>query len=105
MYIRYAFFEGVVSESDQKRFDDHVQNEMLPLIRKFPRILSARVLKPHMIEDGLPKAYMILEMSYPCQKDMEIALNSQERELNKIKTDEILPLLKSGMVRHMTVQA
>lgn len=105
MYIRYAFFEGVVNDEDQQNFDNHVQNEMLPLIRNFPGLISVRVLRPGMIEDQLPKAYMILEMSYASPADMEQALKSPERELNKQKTEQILPLLKNGVVRHMTAWA
>jgi len=101
MIIRNAVFEGTVD--NQELFDRSVTEELIPLIKRFPKIRDVKVLKNIWLEDGAPPIYLVLQLCFDTNEDLEEALNSQQRAASKAKAEEIIPLLK-GRVYHMNFQ-
>ena len=100
MYIRCAYFEGTIKNSDKATFKHHVITEMVPLIQQFPGLIELRVNWDVWVENNAPPIILKLEMVFNSLEDIETALNSKIRAQNKIKSAQIMPLLK-GRVFHI----
>ena len=100
MYIRCAYFEGSVAPQNQKKFDDFVLYEMVPLITKFPKIRDVKVLRDIWRENDAPPIYLSLQLTFDTKEDMEAALQSEERSASRAKSEEIIPFL-DGRVYHI----
>ena len=100
MYVRCAVFEGEVAPSDQKNFDAHVAEKVLPILAAFPKIRSARVLRAQSVEDDGPPIYQVFELQFDDEADMRAALASPNRARSRAAVAEVMGLFK-GRVYHV----
>ena len=100
MIVRCAIFEGTVRDGEQERFDALIMEQLVPLIRKFPRIIEVQVNRNLWTEAGAPPIYLMLQLWFQTEKDLEVALASPERAASRNKAMEILPMFE-GRVYHM----
>ena len=100
MIIRLAVFSGQVKPGVTDLFNNHVKDNMLPLIAAFPGITSVRVLRTEGGDGILANACLALEMTYPDHAAMERALASPERAQNAAETEVLLKMVKQPAVSH-----
>jgi len=103
MLIRCAFFEGRVRNGMEAAFDDFVQQQLLPLWRRFPGSTGVRVLRHVTADPGALPVHMMLECDYPSQADIERTMASPERTEAKAKTQELLSMFE-GRLYHIVFE-
>ncbi len=104
MYVRCAYFEGVVDPADRGRFDRCIIDEVAPQITKFPGCREVRVLRAREWQDGAPNFYMVLEHYYDSLGDIERALESENRTAVWNHLNKVMPLF-TGRVTHVNHEA
>ena len=82
MYVRCAYFVGTVAAEHQAEFDRVYKEQAMPLIARFPKIRSARLLRGDWHEDGAPPVYQVIELTFDSKADLEAALASDARHAN-----------------------
>lgn len=78
-------FEGTVAPENRERFNRFFEEEVVPLVARFPKIRSVRLLRSDWLEEGAPGIYQTMEMTFD-------SLASEPRAENKANT------LKSGIM-------
>ena len=101
MYSRFAFFVGRVVEGDEVSLNQALQNEILPLVRAIPNIVSANFHFCRNLEAGLPEIYAVLEMRYASQENAEASFATKEREEMRNALKSRLAAFR-GKVIHMS---
>jgi hypothetical protein len=105
MITRFALFEGHVKPSDIEAFRAAILKDVLPHWKSFPGVLGVRVCFANERDEGAPELPLILAISYPNRKAVDIALASPERALAKEATEAILARYFVGKVHHHITQA
>jgi hypothetical protein len=103
MLIRCAFFEGRVRDGKEAAFEDFVQQQLLPLWRRFPGSTGVRVLHHVAADPTAPPIHMMLEFDYPSQADIDRTMASPERTEAKAKTQELLSMF-DGRLYHVVFE-
>ena len=88
MYVRCAYFEGTVAPENRERFNRFFEDEVVPLVARFPNIRTVRLLRSDWHEDGAPGIYQTMEMTFDSLADVEAALASEPRAENKENTQK-----------------
>ena len=102
MYVRCAYFDGFVDADVRERFDKFFVEQAIPLISKFPNLRGVRLLRGDWFEEGAGSIYQTIEMTFDSKEDMEAALSSDARDVNKANTQKsgVMSLFK-GRVYHI----
>ena len=103
MYVRCAFFEGVVQPTNQRIFDQCILEQVLPQMAKFPRCREVRALWGREFEDGAQDTYLILEHYYDTLEDIHKAIHSENREEVWLHLNKILPFF-DGRICHVNAE-
>ena len=99
-YTRCAYFEGDVAPENQERFNNFIDEEVVPIMRTFPGLRQLRIYRPVWREEGALNLYQQFELTFDSEEDIEQFLASEERQANKDKLDQILPLF-DGQIKHV----
>jgi len=103
MLIRCAFFEGHVRDGKEAAFEDFVQQQLLPLWRRFPGSTGVRVLRHVAADPAAAPIHMILEFDYPSTAAIDRTMASPERTEAKAKTQELLSMF-DGRLYHVVFE-
>lgn len=101
MIVRTAYLEGEVAPQNMERFDAFIATEVVPIMKRFPGVMSVRVMRAQGIEDNGPALYMTFESVYDSVEAMNHAFFFPVRQELKAKMAEIIPLFK-GRLFHIT---
>lgn len=71
MIVRCACLQGDVDPENRMAFDRFMASELRPLMKRFPGVISVRIMRAERIEDGGPPIYMTFESVYPSIEVME----------------------------------
>jgi len=105
MITRFALFDGHVTPGDTEAFRAAVLAEVLPHWKSFPGVLAVRVCFSNERDDGAPELPLILAISYPDRKSVDVALASPERALAVAATNSVLARYFRGHVHHHVTEA
>jgi hypothetical protein len=100
MITRFGLFEGHIKPHDIEAFRAAILKDVLPHWNAFPGVLSVRVYFENEHDEGTPDLPLILAISYPNRKAVDVALASPERALAKEATEAILARYFTGRVHH-----
>ena len=103
MLTRCAFFEGHIREGREADFDRFVEEQLLPLWRRFPGSTDVRVLRRVSSDPQAPHVEMLLEFDYPSEEAIEQTMDSPERTDAKAKTQELLSMF-DGRLYHIVLE-
>lgn len=82
MFVRCAYYVGTVRQEDQETFDRYVRDVHMPMVARWPRLKSLRLLKnngqPYLGE--APRYYQCFELGFATQADMDFCMASPERK-------------------------
>ncbi len=101
MIVRTACLEGRVQPQDIDRLDVLVATEIVPLMKRFPGVLSVRVLRALSIEDDGPLLHLTFESAYESEDAMRKAFLDPVRQELKAKLSLITPMF-IGRLFHIT---
>jgi hypothetical protein len=102
MIIRTAQFMGTVASGDQTKFNETVDQKVLPILRQLPKILQAEVLRPITSDPGAPALYQVLQLRFPNVAAMEEALESPNRAKVHEIMSEVLPLFEGEIFHYVS---
>jgi hypothetical protein len=100
MITRFALFEGHIKPHDVEAFRAAILKDVLPHWNSFSGVITVRVCFENERDEGAPALPLILAISYPNRKAVDIALASPERALAKEATEAILARYFTGKVHH-----
>lgn len=104
MIIRTALFVGDVAEAHREAFDRSVRQDVIPLLRQLPGVVSAEVWKTGQQEDGLPGIYQSYQLRFDDLSGMEAMLQSDQRKAVHDAMACILPWF-DGRIVHLVSHA
>ena len=99
MLIRCAFFEGRVKTGCDDAFAKFVTDRLVPLWTRFPGAQEVRVLRQTESDTEEPHYAMVLQIGYPNGAAMELALQSDVRQLSRVETAELMKMFE-GRIFH-----
>ena len=99
MLIRCAFFEGRVKPGLESQFAKFVAERLVPLWNTFPGATEVRVLRQVDADTPEPHYAMVLQIQYPDQTAMDLALNSEARAKSRAETAELVKIY-DGRIFH-----
>lgn len=100
MFIRCGHFIGTVADQVRPRFDATLRDEILPLLRRLPKIVGARILWARDHEPNAPRLYATIELAFRSAEDLAAALASPAREAVRERFAALRPLFE-GEVSHV----
>ncbi len=102
MYVRCAYFEGTVAAENRERFDRFFDEEVIPMITRFPNLRRVRLLRGEWFEEGAPGIYQTIELTFDSKEDVDTALASEARTRNveNMKKSGIMDLF-DGRLYHI----
>lgn len=92
MFTRTALFEGKILEGQEDAFFSAVEERLLPIWQRLPRVQDVRLYKPVRRDADAPEIFLVLEIDYPSIEAIEEAMASPERELAKSAHEAIMPM-------------
>jgi hypothetical protein len=99
MLIRCAFFEGRVKPGFESQFSSFVAEHLVPLWNTFPGATEVRVLRQVDADTPEPHYAMVLQIQYPDQAAMDLALKSEIRAKSRTETAELVKMY-DGRIFH-----
>jgi hypothetical protein len=99
MLIRCAFFEGRVKPGFEQQFSKFVADRLVPLWNNFPGAREVRVLRQIDADTPVPHYAMVLQIQYPDQTAMDLALASEVRAQSRAETAELVKMY-DGRIFH-----
>jgi hypothetical protein len=93
--------EGSIEDSKREEFEKFLIAEILPLMKRFPGVVSVRVMSALYVEDEGRNLCISFESIYPDLAAMEFAFTQPIRGILKRKLSEIMPLFH-GKMFHIT---
>lgn len=100
MFVLCAHYLGTVAEENRQFFDDHVENTHLPMVAKYPGLVSLRYLKGVHWNNAEPPYYLTFELGFETRADLDNALQSEIRYAARDDLDNFVPKF-DGEVRHV----
>ena len=100
MWIRSAFWTGVVRPGQDGGFQDAVDRELVPALRKLPGVADARSLWPRRREDQPPNIACQVIVEFASRADVDTMLASPERQALRARVKEIAALF-DGAISHI----
>ncbi|MBZ0128351.1 MAG: EthD family reductase [Rhodobacteraceae bacterium] len=98
-----AYYEGDVAAADRERFDAYVKDVHMPLVARYPGLLSLSYHKGVAWNGAAPDYYHAFELGFASQADFDLAMASDIRAIAREDVDRFLPMFK-GTVRHVLYQ-
>src|SRR5580692_2656649 len=106
MFVRCACYVGTVRPEDQETFDRYVREVHMPMVARWPRLKSLRLLKndgqPYLGE--APRYYQCFELTFATQADMDFCMASPDRAETRRVSQQDFALFKGlfqGEVHHV----
>jgi antibiotic biosynthesis monooxygenase (ABM) superfamily enzyme len=99
MLIRCAFFEGRVKPGQEEAFAAFVKDRLVPLWTQFPGAEEVRVLRQVESDTDEPHYAMVLQIRYPNQAAIKLALSSDVRQQSRVETSELIKMF-DGRIFH-----
>ena len=100
MITRYALFEGHIHAGQTEAFRAAILNEVLPLWKALPGLLSVRVCFEHERDEGAPELPLILALSYPNLAALDIVKTSPELAATRVATRAVVARFFTGKIHH-----
>ena len=101
MIARCVYLEGSIGAENRVAFETFLIGEIVPLMKRFPGVLSVRVMSAMEIEDDGREISISFESLYASREAMNFAFTQPIRGQLKKKLGEILPLF-NGTMFHIT---
>ena len=79
MFIRCAFFKGIIIPGNEEAFHAYWQKNLVPLWSSFPNLLELRVLREVESDDFDNLFPLVMSMRFSTREDIKIALESPVR--------------------------
>jgi uncharacterized protein (TIGR02118 family) len=109
MFVRCAYYVGTVRPEDQETFDRYVREVHMPMVARWPRLKSLRLLKnngqPYLGE--APRYYQCFELGFSTQADMDFCMASADRAETRRVSQQDLAVFKGlfqGEVHHVNYE-
>jgi uncharacterized protein (TIGR02118 family) len=100
MFVLCAHYLGTVPEDKRQAFVDHVENTHMPMVAKYPGMVSLRYLKGVPWNDAEPPYFLTFELGFRTREDLDAALQSEVRYAAKDDLNNFAPDFV-GEVRHV----
>ena len=96
---RCAFFQGRIRPGMEVAFYQHVQDVMVPLWSRFPKVRGVQVWTQENADIKEPAYPLVMVMRFDSQADIEQALSSPVREESKRESAALIEMF-DGTVFH-----
>ncbi|MBT4889259.1 MAG: EthD family reductase [Rhodospirillales bacterium] len=100
MFVLCAHYLGTISDENRKAFDAHVEKTHMPMVAKYPGLVSLRYLKGVQWNDAEPPYYLTFELGFNTREDLDAALQSEIRYAARDDLNNFVPMF-DGEVRHV----
>jgi uncharacterized protein (TIGR02118 family) len=100
MFVLCAHYLGTVSEENHQAFVKHVENTHMPMVAKYPGLVSLRHLKGVQWNDSEPPYFLTFELGFDSRDDLDKALQSEIRYAARDDLDNFVPMF-DGEIRHV----
>ena len=104
MFIRCAFFKGIIIPGNEEAFHAYWQKNLVPLWSSFPNLLELRVLREVESDDFDNLFPLVMSMRFSTREDIKIALESPARWKSK-ETSKRLFKMFNGVVIHTVFES
>lgn len=104
MLTRTAIYEGTIQDGREDEFFRRVRDELMPIWRDFPGLLSMRVQRRVSADTSARPIPMILEMDFADQAAIDALSSSPVRERAHAATLEVMKLF-DGDLYHLVSEA
>ncbi len=104
MFVLCAHYLGTVPDENRQAFEKHVEQTHLPLVAKYPGLISLRYLKGVHWNDAEPPYFLTFELGFETREDLDFALHSEIRYAARDDLDNFVPMF-DGEIRHVLYQA
>ena len=102
MLTRTAVYEGTIKTGREEEFFRRVRDELEPLWRKFPNVISIRVQRTKTMDKGARPIAMILEMDFPDMKAIDDCMASKIRPESHEATEKVMTLFEGRFYHYVT---
>ncbi len=100
MFVLCAHYLGTVGDENRVAFDTHVEETHMPMVAKYPGLVSLRHLKGVHWNDAEPPYYLTFELGFETRADLDAALQSEIRYAARDDLANIVPMFV-GEIRHV----
>ncbi|MCP5088324.1 MAG: EthD family reductase [Rhodobacteraceae bacterium] len=100
MFVLCAHYRGTVAEANRQAFDDHVKSTHLPMVAKYPGMVSLRCLRGVRWNDAEPPYYLTFELGFETREDLDKALQSEIRYAARDDLNNFVPMF-DGEILHV----
>ena len=100
MWIRSAFWVGTPKTGATKEFQDAVNGELVPGLRKLPGVRGAKALWPERLEDHPPAIACQVLVEFDDKDGVDLMLASPERRAFRQRVVEVAGLF-DGAISHI----
>lgn len=109
MFVRCAYYVGIVPAADQERFNRYVEDVHLPDVATWPRLKGLRLLRSNgeAYEGESPRYYQCFELSFDSQEDMDFCMASEQRKQTRKQSAEDRAIWKDlfiGEIHHINYE-
>ena len=100
MFVLCAHYHGSVPAENREAFETHVETIHLPMVARYPGLVSLRYLKGTRWNESEPPYLLTFELGFASRDDLENALKSDIRYAAKDDLDNFVPWF-DGDIRHV----
>lgn len=100
MFVLCAHYLGSVSDENRQAFETHVENTHMPMVAKYPGLVSLRHLKGVPWNDAEPPYFLTFELGFETREDLDNALQSEIRYAARDDLGNFVPKF-DGEIRHV----
>ncbi len=100
MFVLCAHYLGSVSEDKRQAFEKHVEETHMPMVAKYPGLVSLRHLKGVHWNDNEPPYFLTFELGFRSREDLDSALQSEIRYAARDDLGNFVPFF-DGEIRHV----
>ncbi len=100
MFVLCAHYLGSVPDDKRTAFDEHIENIHMPLVAKYPGLVSLRYLKGVRWNDAEPPYLLTFELGFKTRDDLDNALESEVRYTARDDLSNFAPMFH-GDIRHV----
>lgn len=99
-WIRSAFWTGRVKAGAETRFQQHMQEVLVPGLAAMPGVHGVYALWPRNLEDSPPAIACQVLVTFACRADLERMLASEERRQLRPQVAEAVSMF-DGSISHI----
>jgi len=100
MFVLCAHYLGTVPEENRQAFEEHVEKIHMPMVAKYPGLVSLRYLKGVHWNDAAPPYFLTFELGFESREDLDKALQSETRYAARDDLGNFVPQF-DGEIRHV----